>query len=190
MPPIRGLILTVALLFGVVPTSSRAQGSPASLADRVTIAFGDSAGGCVSVEDSVAQSHPPITILWPPANQAGGAVGRVLRARVGARREHCPPIDEPGYGIDGAQIDSRAPYLVIIGKTGPARAYKDRIEIDVTGDGKPESVRVCTSMEGVHYTIWAGRPFRSVLLAHQYAPLGYDVEPSCTSAETTEPRPA
>jgi hypothetical protein len=43
-------------------------------------------------------------------------------------------------------------------------------------------------MEGLHFTIWAGRPFRSVLIAHQYAPLAYDVEPSCTSAETVEPR--
>ena len=109
MPPIRGLILSVGLLVGVVLASSRAQGLPASLANRVTIAFGDSTGGCVIVEDSVAQAHPPITILWPPANQAGGAVGKVLRARVGVRREHCPPVDELGYGTESPNRFACAP---------------------------------------------------------------------------------
>ncbi|HEX9108921.1 MAG TPA: hypothetical protein VF832_16860, partial [Longimicrobiales bacterium] len=53
----------------------------------------------------------------------------------------------------------------------------------------PERFRACTSMEGVHLTIWSGPPLRGRLRWHRYFYLGYDVEPSCTAADGREPAP-
>ncbi len=50
---------------------------------------------------------------------------------------------------------------------------------DLNKDGVPESFRDCTSMEGVHLTIWSGEPLKGTKLRHAYFYLGYDVEPSC-----------
>ena len=176
-------LVLLAVLLCAAP-SLAAQNRQPSLGDRITLAFGDTAGGCIVLADSVARSHPRLTILSPPSGP-GANDGQVIRARVGAARPHCSAADS-GYAIDGARLESHAPFLAVIGDAGPARVRSDRIEIDLTGDGKPESVRVCTSNEGLHFTIWAGVPFKSRRLAHLYAPLGYDVEPSCKRAEYTE----
>ncbi len=44
----------------------------------------------------------------------------------------------------------------------------------------------CTSSEGVHLNIWAGRPKASTRLWHAYTYLGYDVEPTCAQSEMGE----
>jgi hypothetical protein len=56
--------------------------------------------------------------------------------------------------------------------------------------GEPPSktvqVHECLSSEGVHYTVWAGEPFKSRRLWHDYYYLGYDVEPSCKQRSEVE----
>lgn len=53
----------------------------------------------------------------------------------------------------------------------------------VPGSHRPTTtLRSCTSSEGVHLTAWQGR--RRVW--HTYVYLGYDVEPTCESAETRD----
>ena len=50
---------------------------------------------------------------------------------------------------------------------------------DFDRDGIKEFFRVCTSNEGLHFTIWSGRPLRGKRRWHSYYYLGYDVVPSC-----------
>jgi hypothetical protein len=178
----RRLSLVGMLCGAAVSAQPSRQPSPKPLAERVGLAFGDDAGGCIDLADSVARAHPMVTVLWPPMGRAGGGDAQVVRGHVGARRGMCPAIDS-GYAIDGARLTGHTPYLFVLGQAGPSRIVRDRIEIDLTGDGRPESVRVCTSTEGVHFTVWAGVPFESRRLAHVYASLGYDVESSCRRAE-------
>jgi hypothetical protein len=54
---------------------------------------------------------------------------------------------------------------------------------DIDGDGIEEILRACTSLEGLHLTMWRGPLTR---VAHYYHYLGYDVEPSCSESETRE----
>lgn len=42
----------------------------------------------------------------------------------------------------------------------------------------------CASSEGLHLSLWDGRPLESKRLWHFYYPLGYDVEPNCSAEET------
>ena len=45
------------------------------------------------------------------------------------------------------------------------------------------SFRSCTSMEGIHFTIWSGEALTGKRLWHAYYYLGYDTEPTCKEAE-------
>jgi hypothetical protein len=74
-----------------------------------------------------------------------------------------------GIGVIGAKVDFKV-------ANGSAN-------VDLNGDGRKEYFRACTSQEGLHLTIWSGRPLRGVRRWHWYYYLGYDVEPSCTSRE-------
>jgi len=55
-------------------------------------------------------------------------------------------------------------------------------ELGIASLGRPRAAgfRSCASAEGVHLTVWSGRPLRSRRIWHAYVPLGHDVEPSCT----------
>lgn len=47
-------------------------------------------------------------------------------------------------------------------------------------------LRSCTSGEGMHLTVWAGRPLVGARVWHRYHHLGYDVEPNCTLKDYRE----
>jgi hypothetical protein len=51
--------------------------------------------------------------------------------------------------------------------------------IDLNGDEKPEYFRECTSMEGLHLTVWTGKPLAGKGIWHAYYGLGYDTVPTC-----------
>ena len=44
--------------------------------------------------------------------------------------------------------------------------------------------KICASSEGLHLSLWDGKPLESKRLWHFYYPLGYDVEPNCSPEET------
>lgn len=63
---------------------------------------------------------------------------------------------------------------------------KRSVQIDLDKDGKNESFRSCTSMEGVHLTVWSGRPLTGRRVWHKYYYLGYDTVPTCTKKESSD----
>jgi hypothetical protein len=78
------------------------------------------------------------------------------------------------------------PYFAVL---SPASQFKIRgKEVVAALDGIPElvSFRVCTSNEGLHFTLWQGKPLVGKRVWHRYFYLGYDVEPSCKRLDTKE----
>lgn len=51
--------------------------------------------------------------------------------------------------------------------------------LDLNGDRKAEYFRECTSMEGIHLTVWTGKPLVGKGIWHAYYGLGYDTVPTC-----------
>ena len=73
---------------------------------------------------------------------------------------------------------------VMLGITGTQMTAADKtVSADLDGDGAPELFRVCTSMEGLHLTIWSGEPLKGKRRWHAYYYLGYDTEANCTRAD-------
>jgi hypothetical protein len=50
---------------------------------------------------------------------------------------------------------------------------------ELTGSAPPEYFRECTSFEGMHFTVWAGKPLVSKRIWHRYYYLHYDTVPTC-----------
>lgn len=57
----------------------------------------------------------------------------------------------------------------------PGAVAVDPLRPDLDGDGQPETVAECTSLEGMHILVSTGANERW----HAYYALGYDVEPTC-----------
>ena len=76
------------------------------------------------------------------------------------------------------------PSIGILNYAGEFRKDGDWLSADLDGDGQPEYFRSCMSAEGIHFTIWTGKPLTGKLRWHQYYFLGYDVSANCTAEET------
>lgn len=50
-------------------------------------------------------------------------------------------------------------------------------------DDSWEFLRTCTSSEGLHFSVWRGRPLKGKRIWHWYYDLGYDVDPDCTEGD-------
>jgi hypothetical protein len=51
--------------------------------------------------------------------------------------------------------------------------------IDLNGDEKSEYFRECTSYEGLHLTVWTGKPIVGKRIWHTYYDFSYATEPTC-----------
>lgn len=55
--------------------------------------------------------------------------------------------------------------------------------IDINNDKKNEYFRECTSSEGLHMSVWTGRPLKGKRIWHSYYHFDYDTEPNCKDKE-------
>ena len=91
-----------------------------------------------------------------------------------------------GYTIQFEAAPAQLPFygIGVVDAAGPFRRVNGSMVGDVDGDRHDEFFRSCTSAEGVHFTIWTDAALTGSRRWHQYQPLGYDVSPTCTPAET------
>jgi hypothetical protein len=82
------------------------------------------------------------------------------------------PAHPRGYGIGVVNAHN----LIKVDSDGFATG-------DIDGDGKLEYFRDCTSKEGLHMTVWKGRPLTGIRIWHSYFHFNYDTEPDCKLAD-------
>jgi len=114
-----------------------------------------------------------------------------LPAIVVAPQQSCVGVDMSDSSLHGYEIRfdpeppmRPGPAIALLVPTRPLRTDNGIATTDLDGDGHREFFRSCTSMEGVHFTIWSDAALTGTRKWHRYHYLGYDVAPSCTSGET------
>lgn len=73
----------------------------------------------------------------------------------------------PGFGIGIVNLDKKI------------KIEKQLAVIDLDNDKKNEYFRGCTSNEGLHLTVWKGKPLIGKRIWHSYYHFNYDTEPTC-----------
>ena len=87
--------------------------------------------------------------------------------------------------VESASGDDDIPLgIVVFGARALAFAHGNAIVH--TDDGAAVHFRTCTSSEGVHLSAWPSSRIKGRPLWHAYVYLGYDVEPTCSEAETRD----
>lgn len=169
--------MTAAILAGLLLAGSVPQ-------PRFGIAVAAPGGALLALEGPALRAGAAVTLVVPGPPQV------VHRARVKGAVASCEPCrraDVPGpyYRLEGvAGLDAET--VAVVGEP-PARVTDDVVRLDLGADAPEATVRACTSTEGVHLTVWSGRPLASARLWHAYWYLNMDVEPSCTEQDTREP---
>jgi hypothetical protein len=146
---------------------------------------------CMVVKDATLADGTPLFAVRlgsAPTNESFEESFKVLRGRVLHRLragEPCSALHpERRAGNESAGISFYAislPEIVNLGigvtTTPPVSLQNGKLDVD--GDGKAESFRVCASREGIHFSVWSGEAYRGKELWHAYYYLGYDTDPNC-----------
>ena len=110
---------------------------------------------------------------------------------LGPANDACKSVDQdrPGmtryaFNVVQGTLASGAPAFAIANFGKTLTTTDDGISADLDQNGKQEFLRSCTSAEGVHLTIWGGKPLAGERKWHDYYALGYDVTSNCTPNET------
>jgi hypothetical protein len=86
--------------------------------------------------------------------------------------------------IVGGTLDEGLPAMAVAVVTAPLTMKDSTVTADLDGDGKADVFRSCTSADGAHLTLWDGVPPNGRREWHRYVYLGYDLEATCSDAET------
>jgi len=74
----------------------------------------------------------------------------------------------------------------IVGVSKKVKLEKELVTTDLDEDNKDEYFRECTSSEGLHLTVWKGKPLIGRRIWHSYYHFNYDTEPTCKKKDYEE----
>jgi hypothetical protein len=176
-------------LIAFVSASCQESLTPAknwSFADSIGLAVLKSGKTCLSIHNAslAAKSRIRLVITSPPQTEAD--------AQVSKSDASCPGT---GAGLqryevraDNARLAPSMPVIAVVGFSGKFNRRGGLVTADLDGDGQEEYFRSCTSTEGIHFTVWSGKPLDGKLRWHEYYYLGYDVSPTCAEKEAEPPK--
>jgi hypothetical protein len=180
----RSLTITLLILVVVFFASSSVLAQRFRFDSQIGVVDLNSQRICLVIQNSGLGVGDEIKLVSPHQPQ------RIATAVIQERQsENCSPNPEiepnssfyllkfqgTGFVIDAGQ----PPAIGIVGLSRPVRLQRRQAIADLDGDGRMEYFRTCTSNEGIHLTVWSGKPLIGKRQRHFYYYLGYDVVPSC-----------
>ena len=75
--------------------------------------------------------------------------------------------------------------LAIVNSENKLVVKNGNAELEMTGT-TPLRFRSCTSHEGLHITVWAGKPLTGKRIWHAYQHFLYDTDPTCREKEASD----
>ena len=157
-----------------------------SFTDNIGLAVLKSGRICLSIHNASLRPDTGIRLVStsPPQKESD--------AQISKPDGSCPdtPAGAQSYEVrsDNTGLAPLMPVIAVVGFSGKINRRGDLITADLDGDGQDEFFRSCTSAEGIHFTVWSGKPLDGKLRWHEYYYLGYDVSPTCAPKETELPK--
>lgn len=136
---------------------------------------------CLSIKNPALKRGQEMTLIWAPVEdhlfKPEIRYGRVVEKLL----EPCDPVnhnkDDAADRIDAGKLEHGRIYFAIVGRQNKLTILRGTVR-GIVGSNEL-SFRSCTSMEGIHFTIWRGEALTGKRLWHDYYYLGYDTEPAC-----------
>ena len=142
---------------------------------------------CVAFDGYTPTIGETLTLVYPQSRQW------TALATVGPRVAKCPSLLDtdlagPYHSISSMEEPGDKLWVAIAlpGKRR-VRIEKEGVSAELNGRPPREFLRVCTTTDGAHYTIWSGAPITGRRLWYAYVEAGYELEPSCMEEEFVQP---
>ena len=140
---------------------------------------------CLTASNPNLSNGTPVTFIF--AYKPQDAARAVIEKKVGS----CSPGLDPNPNVSFYLLklaaneraldpgEPRVPAIAVIRSAKPVLVKHGIASADLDSDGQKEFFRICTSNEGLHLTVWSGKPLQGKRRWHSYYYLGYDVVPTC-----------
>jgi hypothetical protein len=160
-----------------------------SYTSRLGVVVAKSGQPCLAIHNSGLPPDSRIRLVSTSAPQSTTDARTVSRGdKVCASSDTSDPgLDRYSLHLTKDNAASSTPAIAISDFSGSFGKVDNLVFADLEGDGQREFFRACTSAEGVHFTVWSGKPLEGKLRWHQYYYLGYDVDANCTPIELQSP---
>ena len=144
---------------------------------------------CLSIKNGGLKPGQEITLVWTPV-EGEPWKPEIRQAKIAAKlAAPCDMVnrdeDDSTYRLEAGELENGKVYFALVGRQGDLRIVGNQVSGRL-GMVRDVTFRSCTSMEGLHFTLWSGAPPREQRLWHGYYYLGYDVEPTCREREFQE----
>ena len=140
---------------------------------------------CLSIKNPALKPGQEMTLIWTPLED------RLFKPEIRHGRvvekltEPCDSFNsgegDAAYRLDAGKLEPGRIYFAIVGRHNRFMISRGQVRGVVASNEL--SFRSCTSMEGIHFSIWRGEPLTGTRLWHEYYYLGYDTEPTCKQAD-------
>jgi hypothetical protein len=184
----RLLVIPVLMLSLSLQAFSWTEGHAYDYASSVGVAALSGTKVCLAINNP--QLPPGSTVSLVVASIPQSLVQAEV---VGPAAETCstPQLRDSGSNIYELRLRSGTlpevmPVIAVTNSSHPLRETGTVVSGDLAGNGGREFFRLCNSAEGLHLTVWSGKPLTGKRKWHAYYYLGYDMEPNCTSKDTAD----
>lgn len=157
-------------------------------ASSIGIAVFSAAKLCLAINNPRLLPGDRVSLVVPSIPQS-----LVNAEVVGSARDACsaPQLRDNGSDLYelrllSGTLPSMMPVIAVTNSLYPLQKTGAVVSGDLAGDGQREFFRSCTSAEGVHLSVWSGKPLKGKRKWHSYYYLGYDIEPNCTLKDTMD----
>lgn len=184
------LILTLSLFaFGLQNPSSKSRIKTFDFASQIGVASLNPAEQlCLRVKNSNLTVGEELTLVSFATPQA------IFRAKIVEKLDQAYSSgdvsgeDNNYYRVEvtKGKIDASPPLIAIVKSDAQFLRSKSGVGVDLNRDGLLETFKSCASSEGLHLTVWSGKPLAGKRQWYTYYYLGYDMKGDCTRKETRE----
>jgi hypothetical protein len=175
--------LLLALAIAVGPACAHSPNvEPFSYEDRVAIAVGGTDKVCVSAKGDFFKPGDEVRLIDPGTQKSWLAIVEPVTEKCELSVSDVS-MRAVRVGIKGEQPGPFVGVAIQPPRTSSFDVIDAVVSADLDGDGQREFFRSCTSVEGVHLTVWSGAPLTGQRRWHAYHYVGYDMVPSCTPGE-------
>jgi hypothetical protein len=179
-------LATVCL--GLLATACQHTAAPPAFnyAANLGLATQESGHNCIYITSATISPGQQVQFITASTPQTVGQAEIIGKAAdiCNSPGQDNPDLVRYSFKVTQGAMQRGAPAFALANVTRPLTVKEDGVTADLDGDGQPEYFRSCTSSEGVHLTVWKGKPLEGARKWHSYYYLGYDVTPDCTDSDT------
>ncbi len=142
------------------------------------------AGLCLKIQNPNLLPGDKIRIIITEVHQKT-AMAEVVEKTACEGERFAGDLDEPDIleyklkEIGGNLLDRSGYGIGLVNPLNEPKIKGEFVTIDIDNDQKAEYFRACTSSEGMHLTVWKGKPLMGDRIWHSYYHFSYDTEPDC-----------